>query len=400
MFLCINIALVGFLIQKSDIIEETSFFSDKKARPEIEYLQVSALQSFGELAKYFSDLAKKRGGAYAYEILKAAPVPPGTDMHLLGHIVGDVLYGQEGLDGIKVCTHDFRNACSHTIVIGLLLEQGESAFPQIAETCYQSPGGSGAYTMCFHGLGHGVLAYTAYDLEKAVELCEKTGTPEYGYEEASQCISGTIMETLSGVHDQEVWARQYKKYLKEDDPLYPCSAQFIPEYARYMCYVYLTPHLFEAAGAILANPTPYDYKKAFPFCNEIPVSDTKNRDACYGGFGKEFVVLAQDRDIRNVDAMTDEQMGNVYKWCLLADNKDGVISCIEHATNSLYWGGENNRGTAIRFCRLLRSADHQEACFINLIGAVQTYIRDPDYKKEFCEELPDSYRGKCQQHLL
>ena len=400
MFFCINIVLIGFLIQKSDIIEETSFFPDKKARPEIEYLQASALQSFGELSKYFSDLAKKKGGAYAYEILKAAPVPPGTDMHLLGHIVGDVLYGQEGLDGIKVCTHDFRNACSHTIVVGLLLEQGESAFPQIVETCYQAPGGSGAYTMCFHGLGHGVLAYTAYDLEKAVELCEKTGTPEYGYEEASQCISGTIMEILSGVHDQEAWARQYKKYLKEDDPLYPCSAQFIPEHARYLCYVYLTPHLFEAAGASLANPTPYDYKKAFPFCNEIPISDMNNRDACYGGFGKEFVVLAQDRDIRNVDAMTDEQMGNVYKWCLLADNKDGVISCIEHATNSLYWGGENNRGTAIRFCRLLRSADHQEACFINLIGAVQTYIRDPDYKKEFCEELPDSYRGKCQQHLL
>lgn len=399
-FFCINIVLIGFLIQRSDIIEKFNFFSDNKTRPEIEYLQASALQSFEELSKYFSELAKEKGGAYAYEVLKQAPVPPGTDMHLLGHVVGDILYGQEGLNGIKVCTHDFRNACSHTIVVGLFLEQGESALSQIAETCYQAPGGSGAYTMCFHGLGHGVLAYTAYDLEKAVELCEKTGTPEYGYQESSQCMSGTIMEILAGVHDREAWAKQYKNYLKDDEPLYPCTASFIPDYARPLCYVYLTPHLFEAAGASLAKPTPADYKKAFPFCNKIPVSDTGNRDACYGGFGKEFVGLALDRDIRNVDAMTDGQMKNAYNWCLLADNEGGAISCIKHATNSLYWGGENDRSAAIRFCSLMGDETYQEPCFANLIGAVQNYIQDPSYKKEFCKEIPDLYQEKCRYHLL
>ena len=118
-------------------------------------------------------------------MLKRASVPSGTDMHLLGHVVGDILYAQEGLKGIKTCTHDFRNACSHTIVVGLFSEQGEVALPKIAETCYQAPGGSGAYTMCFHGLGHGVLAYTGYDLTKAAQLCQKTGTTGYNYRESA-----------------------------------------------------------------------------------------------------------------------------------------------------------------------------------------------------------------------
>ena len=80
--------------------------------------------NFKELETRFQDLAKEKGGAYAYEVLKRAPLPPNTDLHLLGHAVGDVLYAQVGIDGIALCTQDFRNACSHSIVIGALNEFG------------------------------------------------------------------------------------------------------------------------------------------------------------------------------------------------------------------------------------------------------------------------------------
>jgi hypothetical protein len=66
--------------------------------------------------------------------------------------------------------------------------------------------------MCFHGLGHGVLAYTEYDLEKAVDICKRTGTKQYNNEEYAECVGGAIMEIIGGgFHDPQKWAVQSKK---------------------------------------------------------------------------------------------------------------------------------------------------------------------------------------------
>src|SRR6185369_5825096 len=58
------------------------------------------IKSFQELSDRFAALANKKGAVYAYEVLREAPLPPGTDLHLLGHTVGDILYKQKGVAGI------------------------------------------------------------------------------------------------------------------------------------------------------------------------------------------------------------------------------------------------------------------------------------------------------------
>ena len=397
-----GVFLVDFLGKKGDINIFSSLLGEKENEySEIQKLQTQNLSSLQELDRYFGDLAMEKGGGYAFDVLRAASIPPNIDMHLLAHVVGNILYQQEGLEGIHICTHDFRNACSHSIVIGLFFEEGEAALDMIAEACRNAPGGSGAYTMCFHGLGHGVLAYTEYDLKKAINLCEKTGTPQYYNEEAHQCISGSVMEIINGVHDRELWEEQHEKYFKEEDPLYPCSSDFMPDEARPLCYVYLTPHLFNIAGADAGFPTPADFKQAFLYCDKLLVADLRNRDACYGGFGKEFTVLALGRDIRvsKIEQITDEQLNRVYEWCLLANTKEGTAACVVHATNSLYWGGENDRSIAIAFCNVIDDPYYHGSCFMNLIGIVFYYIQEQDYKREFCEELPFAHRKTCQTRL-
>lgn len=366
--------------------------------PELAELSGKEL-TFKDLSNYFSAIAQDKGAEYSFEVLKRAELPPNIDMHLLAHVVGDILFKEQGLEGISVCTHDFRNACSHSIVVGLFLEEGEGALDKIAETCRQAPGGSGAYTMCFHGLGHGVLAYTGYEMEKAVELCKKTGTSEYNNAEYVQCVGGVTMEMTGGVHDIALWQEKSKVYFKDNDPLYPCNADFMPDEVKSMCYVYLTPHLLQLAGADIGFPTQEDYKTAFPYCDRLPKDDGANRDACFGGFGKEFVVLAQDRDIRRIDQINEEQMKDVYGWCLLADNRGGSAACMLHAMNSLYWGGENDRGAAIRFCGVMTEPYYQKSCYLGLIDAVSFYIDDYNYREGFCQELPDGYREDCQQRL-
>lgn len=352
--------------------------------------------TFAQLKIYFTDLANQKGAKEAFEILKTASVPPNTDMHLLGHVVGDVLYSQVGLNGIKICTEDFRNACSHSIVVGLFSDKGEAALGQITQACKQAPGGAGAYTMCFHGLGHGILAFTDYDLEKAIQICQKTNEEA----EIAQCISGTIMEIISGGdHDKPLWSRQRKKYLFASNPFYPCSADFMPEEAKHLCYNYLTPFLWEAIGADINRPTESDFAKSFALCKLIPQKDLLYESSCYGGFGKEFTTLAQNRDIRKIDTMSDEQFLKVYKWCQLAQDMKGIDACLLQALSSIYWGGENDRSAAIRFCKVITSSDSQKSCFLNLIGQVSTYVKDAKYRQSFCEDLPAEFRAECKRRL-
>lgn len=359
--------------------------------------------NFTQLSKFFSKLAQDKGGEYAYKALAYATslsyIPSNIDTHLLGHVVGDELYKQQGLEGMKYCTDDLRNACSHSIVVGGLLAEGIEAINKMVDICHQAPGGKGAYRMCVHGLGHGVLAYADYNMRKAVELCKPIATSsDYSNMEFKECLGGITMEMMAGVNDKQAWEKQKVNYFKVDDPLAPCDMDFIPVGAAEICYNFLTPHLFEAAGADLGHPLPVHYENAFKFCEKIPPNQIENRESCFGGFGKEFVVLVNERNVQSIENMSDEKLRKIYDWCNLAPS-EGIEPCLDSALQSLYWGGENNRYIAIRFCDAMGKIEDQAFCMEHLISAVGYYISDTNYQKEFCSEIPESYREQCRFKL-
>jgi hypothetical protein len=367
----------------------------KKSFPEINYLHKNEL-TFADLEIFFKKTAEKKGALYAFDLLTDAPLPKNTDVHLLAHAVGNILYKQKGLEGIKFCTNDFRNACSHAIVIGVFTERGTDAIDDIAKVCRSAPGGSGAYGMCFHGLGHGVLAYAGYDFSNAISLCRHVGTKEYGYIESAECVGGMVMELVAGVHDEFAWEKAKATNFKEDNPLYPCDQGFIPSNARHLCFIYLTPHLWEAVGATPVNITDEQLKMAFSFCDQLTGDIEEFKEACFGGFGKEFVTMVQSEDIRKVTMANQKQRLQIYRWCLLAIKPNGISACLREAVNSFYWGGENAPDTAISFCGDVDDLLFQESCFDHLIGAFGFYNAGQKKQLKFlCEQLPDSYRERC-----
>jgi hypothetical protein len=363
---------------------------------EVNELATKGLKSFQEYSTYFRELAEDKGAPYAFEILLRAEFPPQTDLHLLAHVVGDILYKQQGIQGIYVCTQDFRNACSHSVVIGILNEKGESALEEIADTCKKAPGGKGAYTMCFHGLGHGVLAFNQYRLEKAVEMCRKTGTVEYQNREFVECVGGTIMEMIAGVHDPEVWEKESKNYFKTEDPLYPCTAPFMPREALGMCLTYLTPHLFLSAGMDLGNMNPELYPKAFSYCDALPPNDIEARDACYSGFGKEFIGLAQSRDVRDIGSTKEPALRKIREWCGMAGTSAGTAYCNASALSSIFWGGENKPDAAFIFCDIAPTDAERGVCYTQLANAVAFYLPNSARGLALCDRMPEPARSECR----
>lgn len=357
---------------------------------------------FSLYAEYFKKLSEDKGALFAFEVLGKAYLTPGTDLHVLAHVVGDELYKQYGIQGIKYCTKSFGSACSHSIVGGALFEHGPSSLSEIAKGCKEVSGGLEAYGMCYHGVGHGVLAYVEYDLPKAVALCGRVGmgtTEQYG-QEGVECVGGVIMELISGGgHDKKTWARVSPQYLKDDDPLYPCDSPIIPEESKGMCYMYLTPHLFKATGGDAKSPTPAVFKTAFQYCAKIPIAETKKRMACYGGFGKEFPAIRADHDLRVVAEMSDAKLKEIFSWCALSQDASGTQSCSDTVLSALYWGGENVVTAPVRYCSLVADKGMQSHCFETLEGMVFPHMQDAVAQRSFCATLGTQFTEGCVSRI-
>jgi hypothetical protein len=364
-----------------------------------EYLEAKIIgessSSFDELSDRFVEIAEKKGALYSFEILRRAELPPQTDLHLLAHVVGDELYKQQGASGIVHCTPEFRNACSHTIVIGTLGDFGEAGLDEIRGSCKEAPGGGGAYTMCYHGLGHGVFSHFVFQFPETVDFCKKTGTDEYHKREYIECVGGAVMELMGGGgHDPYNWEIARKEYLSDDNPLSLCLGDEIPEETKEICLIYLTPEIWESVGIELGNPDPSKFGGAFAVCDEISLTQQNLRDACFGGFGKEFVPLVASRDIRGVDQLTDEQYKTAGSWCMFADADDGRRACIGDAVASLFWGGENNPEASFTFCKLSDDSI-RSACYSRLAKDIFLYVEDLGKRVNLCARLPENLQSLC-----
>lgn len=205
------------------------------------------------------------------------------------------------------------------------------------------------------------------------------------------------MEMHQGIHDPDLWATKKDKYLDSEDPLKLCTSAYMPDEAKYFCYTYITPFIFDAAGAINGNPTPDIFADSFAYCEG---AEEQWRLVCYAGLGKEFIVLAQSRDIRIIDQTPDEVLQKVIDWCQLAKVEDGIEACILEVQNSLYWGGENDYGVSIRYCSLLDSVGLEKSCFEHMFENVDFYERDESVKVEICTEVSEDYQQLCTDGLL
>lgn len=389
-----NILIVLAVVLGAAAVYGAAAYAPTALLPEVQDL-AQVEWSFEEYADYFRRLSDDRGAPYAFRVLLQAPMREGTDLHLLAHVVGDKLYEQQGMKGMYECTQDFRNACSHSVVIGILNEFGEGALGDIADMCRKAPGGTGAYTMCFHGLGHGVLAFNEYKLDRAVAMCAKTGTLAYGNREYIECVGGATMEMVAGVHDRAVWQQEVRNYFKESDPLYPCNASFMPSEVQPACYMHLTPRLLARAGMDLANPDPATFPEAFSYCDAIPEYEEENRNTCYGGFGKEFIGIVQGRDIRNVGATSEPELQRMHEWCDMAGLPYTVRACNTHVLASLYWGGENSIDASLAFCALAEG-ETRASCYQELVGQVRYYFPSSSERFARCGALPAAYQGVCR----
>jgi hypothetical protein len=209
---------------------------------------------------------------------------------------------------------------------------------------------------------------------------------------SEECIGGAVMEMVQGEHDRDAWRKTVSTYLPIDNPFRPCVDNYIPTRLRSACLVSLTQRFFGAAGVSEDIPLPDTYAEAMAVCATASTED--DRTACYGGFGKEFVFYSTQFDGREVTNLSDTALMNIRDWCGYAKDLKGVARCVSVAVDTLFWAGQNEPYSAIRFCSLVSDLN-REACYAGLIENIQYFLEKTEKRDLACRALPQEFQEKC-----
>ncbi|MBI2108555.1 MAG: hypothetical protein HYT93_00035 [Parcubacteria group bacterium] len=176
--------------------------------------------AFAEEKEYWKRQIETTGAKNAYEklgnVLKESSA---LTQHIKSHIFGEVLYEQEGIDGLAICDRRFQNGCFHEVVERVIKEHGVDILKNLDTVCKNTIRHEQG---CEHGAGHGILAYTGYteeDLRSALKLCDNFSlkSPIGG------CYQGVFMEygRQDALIGQKSISPSYSPF--EGDSLYPCN---------------------------------------------------------------------------------------------------------------------------------------------------------------------------------
>lgn len=154
------------------------------------------------------------------------------------------------------------------------------------------------------------------------------------------------------------------KYIKSDDPYYPCNS--LDDKYQAMCWQYQSSYF-----AIINNQ---DWVKVANMCLQIP---EQYQDRCIRTIGTNQVGFTPSLQTMKADC---DLMPNVHFQSVCVE---GVISSFAYR-----FVGDINR--MIEFC-LLVSPQNKEACFKQMGVSFMDWTTSKQVASETCSKIPDSW---------
>jgi mono/diheme cytochrome c family protein len=153
------------------------------------------------------------------------------------------------------------------------------------------------YYQCVHGLGHGLMIVTGYDLPFALKVCDGLAT----HWDQTSCTGGVFMENL------QTSLGVTSPYLKKGDPLYPCDT--VGQRDKLYCYLMVTSHVLDVTG--------HDWKKTAAWCRK---SDKGWTATCFQSFGRDASGQTEQNPKRIVSLC--KLAGTMARECIYGASRD------------------------------------------------------------------------------
>jgi hypothetical protein len=189
---------------------------------------------------------------------------------------------------------------------------------------------------CVHGLGHGIMAVTQNELFQSLETCNVLSDTW----SRQSCWSGAFMENI--IVDNK---NHFTKYLKLEDPLYPCNAAG-KEY-KGTCYLMQTSYMLKLTNG--------DFAKVFEQCAR---ADQGFQDICYQSLGRD----ASGRSVSSVQ--------QTKATCSLGQDFQQQSNCVVGAVKD-FISYHHSDVQAKELCSSFEDTELQSVCF----ATAESYVK-------------------------
>lgn len=332
--------------------------------PEIE--AILSLSSAERQEPHLLKLIERVGVAQAQEELYRSGLPFTGESHLLVHTIGEYIYENFGSEGLSLCRDYFLSACYHAFIINDLADNGIEGLAETVEQC--SRGGRHVLAQCAHAAGHGFVAWNDYDLLASLGMCDRLGEGAEGIP-LFNCYDGVFMENLWGVHGG---GPSPKRWVKEEDPYYPCNDPRIPDKYLGGCW--------SNQGSLMFQMYNGDLEKVAGLCNAV--SDGQYREICYNSFA------------RQIHPLTEGRADLAFEYCGAATNEYWRNYCVETIMESAFSVGDQEV-MPYEICPGVSDLE-EPYCYERLFGLIYSYSEGLERAKLLCGKITEeSYREEC-----
>lgn len=279
-------------------------------------------EEYDAVEKVFVDLVKTESPRVALAELRVGTETDERLMrscHPIVHEIGREAYRkyQDFAESMQYRDELCNSGYLHGIIEGYF-SGTDDVFEAMQTVCSRYAPHSFLALECYHGIGHGLMYYTANDLPKSLDMC---AVYESNFARR-QCMNGVFMENFSSDNNLHTSA-----YLKADDLFYPCASQ--KEQYKDLCYVYAPVRYL----SVHTN----DYVGALRWCDE---AERTHRSVCAFGLGGQ--------------AMKENRHNPTFVETICGSNRKGQTEhCVDGMVN-LYIQHAGSVEPAIELCGKLK----------------------------------------------
>jgi hypothetical protein len=322
-------------------------------------------QAFGDVAYYQGPKAAL--ALFAHEMADNKAINAGC--HPIAHYIGaGTLARFHGsipksfAAGSSICWSGFYHGILERAFYGISTEAGliKAARRVCASPSLQKD--TFLFYQCVHGLGHGLMISTGYDLPYALRVCGKLQTAW----DQSSCTGGVYMENVNAANGTSIGFKT--TWVKPHDLVYPCDAS-VTKGRRLYCYLMVTSRILPANG--------YNWSQTARICAHV---EKQWIATCFQSYG------------RDADGSTNEDPTRVLRLCRIAGRWAG--ECIYGAVRDMtsYFAGVRQ---AAGFCRQVDSS-RKAYCYQGIGTIVGSFKSDTPGRRSMCAAAhPGRFLDAC-----
>ncbi|MYE38398.1 MAG: hypothetical protein F4X82_02695 [Candidatus Spechtbacteria bacterium SB0662_bin_43] len=288
-----------------------------------------------------------------------------TDGHQLSHIVGRATPRYYGIspESFMRCPLSFDRGCQHGFFQDAF-EKYKTPLETAIAICKKD-------SDCYHGVGHGFVFHTSYNLMDALSLCDQLSSLKI----RESCYSGVFMENMTGFFKKTDGELGFV----EGDILAPCNRVEDRYYKK--CWL---DH-----GRYVLFHHNWSLQEALHFC----LGAGSHTRGCILSLGW-IITLMEPRELlrgsfEGTSIQTTVYLCNQFPYEYIETCQQPTIRTF------LSTDGTDIQKRAVEFCLSFQVGIHN--CF-KIIGAdLFEFIQDADEIMRACNKAPEEYRESCYE---